>query len=311
MSALQAILLGILQGITEFLPISSSGHLVLARQLFGLEGDGSLFFNVMLHLGTLVAVIAAYYDDVWALIKEFFACIRDIFSGRFHFKTDNPTRKLLFMLIIACLPLILVALLNGQVQKITEDNDIVVEGFCFLVTAGLLFLACKMRPGKARIRQMRPQTALAIGIAQGVAALPGISRSGATISTGIIFGFDREFMVKFSFLLSIPTIIGSTIFEVGDVVGDKVDVTFGPLALGILAAAVFGYLSIFFMRRIILSKYFVVFAWYTLAVGIIAIVAGIVMHIAGGDPSSIISSISQSISQAASNSDSAALLHIL
>lgn len=306
MTVLEAILMGIIQGITEFLPISSSGHLVLFRNLFGMKGEGSLFFSVMLHLGTLVAVIAAYYEDVWAIIKEVGYCVRDIFRGRFSFKTDNPHRKLLFMLVLATLPLVLVLLFKGGVEKVTQDNDIVLEGFFFLITAGLLFLSCKVKPGRAKIRQMKPQTAVAIGVVQSLAAFPGISRSGSTISAGTIFGFDRQFMVKFSFLMSIPAILGSAVFEIGDAVEQGVNVKFLPVALGILAAAVFGYISIQFMRRFIMSKYFVVFAWYALCLGILVIIIGTVQHVAGGgDPSgttSFASSIASSISDAATGS---------
>ena len=279
MNALHAIVQGIIQGITEFLPISSSGHLSLYQHFFGVGGEGSVFFNLMLHLGTLVAVVAAFFEDVAALFREVIACVKDIFTGKFSLKTESESRKLLFMLVIATLPLLLVALLNNFVTGVSEDNDIVVEGVCFLITAGLLFTACKVKPGKSGIRQLKPQSALAIGVVQGIASLPGISRSGSTISAGMIFGFDRSFMVKFSFLMSIPAILGGVVFEIGDVAEQGIDVKAGPVALGVLAAAVFGYISIIFIQKLVLSQKFVYFAWYTLILGCVVILIGIVEHI--------------------------------
>lgn len=304
MSALDAIIQGIIQGITEFLPVSSSGHLSLYQYFFG-KGEASLFFSMMLHLGTLVAVIAFYFEDVWNIIKEVGHCVQDIARGRFSLKTQNPNRKMLYMLVLATLPLLVFVFLNGLATKVAEDRSIVAEGVFFLITSALLFLACKARPGKAGIMQMRPQAAIGIGVMQGIAIFPGISRSGATISAGMIMGYKRDFIVKFSFLMSIPTILGGVVFEIGDAVKEKAEIGFGVLALGIITAAVFGYLSIFVVRKLLLSDKFIIFAWYTLILGAVVLLVGLIQGIfAGGDSSSsasLASSITSSIADSSSD----------
>ncbi|MDL2253404.1 undecaprenyl-diphosphate phosphatase [Ruminococcaceae bacterium OttesenSCG-928-I18] len=300
MSVLSAILQGIIQGLTEFLPISSSGHLVLFQHFTGQSGENSLFFGLMLHLGTLAAVIAAYYEDLWEMLKELVAAVRELFTGKFKLKTENPHRKLLYMLIVATAPLVLVLPLRGLVSGVTGDADIVVEGVCFLFTSLLLFGASKARPGKAGIEKMRPLHAVIIGIMQGVAVMPGISRSGATLSTGLIIGFNREFMVRFAFLLSIPAILGGAVAEIGDAAEQGIKVSFLPLFLGMLTAAVVGYLCIRLVRWLVVTNRLIIFAWYTLILGAIVVVVGIIEHFVGpfglsGEAASVASSLSESL----------------
>ncbi len=299
---LEALFQGILQGLTEFLPVSSSGHLSLFQFITGSSGEGSLFFNLMLHLGTLAAVIASYYEDLWEMIKELGRIFAEIFTGKFRFKTNNPNRQMMYMLIVACLPMVLIIPLRGFVGGIAGDRDIVWEGVFFLVTSALLFLCCKTRQGKAGPLKMRPKHALAIGVMQGIATMPGISRSGATISTGLILGFDREFIVKFSFLLGIPAILGGSVFEIGDAVEQGINVEWWVLFVGMLAAAVVGYVCIRLVRWLVLSNRFIVFAWYTLILGIVVLIAGIVMHILGGSSADaqVSSSVAQSVASAVS-----------
>lgn len=301
MTILQGLLQGILQGFTEFLPVSSSGHLVLFQHFFGLSDEGSLFFNLMLHLGTLAAIIAAYYEDLWAMLKEVGRMFKELFSGRFRFKAENAQRKLLYMLVVATLPLVLLLPVRGFVANLTGDGDIVVEGVCFLFTALLLFAGCKAKPGRAGIGKMKARHAGIIGLMQGVAVMPGISRSGSTISTGLILGFDRAFMVKFSFLLGIPSILGGVVAEIGDVAKEEITVAVWPLFVGMLAAAVVGYICIRLVRWLVLSNRFVIFAWYTLILGALVVVIGIIQHIMGSpaDPSSaagFASSVSDALS---------------
>lgn len=288
MTILQGLIQGLIQGITEFLPISSSGHLSVYNALFGGEGGGSLFFSLMLHIGTLAAVIAAFYEDLWAMIKEVGVMIGELVRGEFRLSTRNANRQMLYMLFIACLPMVLVLPLRKVISGITADKDIVLEGIFFLVTAGLLFAGSKARRGKAGINKMKPKHALAVGTMQAVAAFPGISRSGSTISTGLVLGFDREFMVKFSFLLGIPSILGGAVTEIGDAAKQGLDVPVAPLIVGMLAAAVAGYACIFLVRWLVLGDKFIIFAWYTLILGAVVIVVGIIRHlmgIGGADPS--------------------------
>ncbi len=310
MSILQGLLQGIIQGLTEFLPVSSSGHLTLFQHFFGLSGNDSLFFDLMLHLGTLAAVIAAFYEDLWDMLKEVGKMVKEIFTGKFTFKATNPSRKMLYMLVVATVPLVLVVPLRGLVSTISSDGDIIVEGICFLVTSLLLFGACKVKPGKAGIGKMKVKHAGIIGVMQGIATLPGISRSGSTISTGLILGFDREFMVKFSFLLGIPAILGGSVFEIGDAVKEKKEIPFLTLFVGMLAAAVVGYLAIFLIRWLLLSNKFIIFAWYTLALGVVVIAVGIIEKFVGGtpDPASTSQLVSSAASSVSSTASSAAAL---
>lgn len=306
MSVWEGILQGIIQGITEFLPVSSSGHLALFQHFFGLSNEESLFFSLMLHLGTLAAVIAAFYEDIWAMLVEVGKIFKELFAGQFSIKTKNPQRNMLYMLVLATLPLVLVLPLKGLVAKVSADGDIVVEGFCFLFTSLLLFGACKCKVGKAGPLKMKPKHALTIGVMQGIATMPGISRSGSTISTGLILGFDREFMVKFSFLLGIPAILGASVLDIGDAIKQDKKIDFVPLFAGMLTAAVVGYLSIQLIRWLLLSNKFIIFAWYTLALGIVVIVVGLVQHFigkGGADSATAASSLSNAgsaVSQAAS-----------
>ncbi len=285
MELFQGLIMGFIQGLTEFLPVSSSGHLSLYQYFAGISGENSLFFNLMLHLGTLAAVIAAYYEDLWAMIKEVGRMLREIFTGQFTLKAQTPERRLLYMLFWACVPMLAVLPLHGLVSQISGDGDIILEGVCFLITAAVLFAACKARTGRAGIMKMRTRHALAVGVAQGIASLPGVSRSGSTISAGLIMGFDRALMVKFSFLLGIPAILGGAAVEIGDITAaDMAKVQMLPLFAGMLAAAVAGYVCIRLVRWLVLTDKFVVFAWYTLVLGVLVVVLGILGHLLGWGP---------------------------
>lgn len=299
MTVLEGILQGLLQGITEFLPVSSSGHLALFQHFTGNSGEGALLFSLMLHMGTLAAVVLVYYQDLFAMLGQVWQMAVEIAQGRFAWKTNNPDRKLLYMLFFGCLPLLLLVPLNGLVSKLAQDNDIVVEGVCFLITSALLFSASSAGRSRAGVFKMKPKQALAVGVMQSVAAMPGISRSGATISTGVVLGFDREFAAKFSFLLGIPAILGGAVFEAGDAMKQGVKLDFWPLFLGMLAAAVSGYICIRLVRWMLVSNRFKWFAWYTLVLGVLVVIIGIVEHIMGGNL--LAQPASEAASQVASN----------
>lgn len=308
MNVFTALLEGILQGLTEFLPISSSGHLVLFQHFTGSSGSESLFFNLMLHLGTLAAIVAAYYEDLWLLVKEIGHTLKEIFSGKFSPHAETAERRFLYMLVFATIPLVLVVPIRGVVSDVTGDSSILLEGIFFLVTSALLFLATKVRRGKAGIGKMKVRHAITIGIAQSVATFPGISRSGATISTGLILGFDREQMVKFSFFMAIPAILGGAVFEIRDAATEGITVGVWPLFVGMLAAAVVGYLAIQLVRFLLARDKFRIFAWYTLVLGVVVIIIAIVeqatgSHLsfgAGGvDPASIANSVVSSVANSA------------
>jgi len=204
MSLWDAILQGIIQGLTEFLPVSSSGHLSLYQHFTGQSGEAAGLFSILLHLGTLAAVCIAFWDTIWGMIVEFFRMIGDIFKGKFTFRTTDPNRRMIFMIVVALLPLLVFFFLRDWYTSLATDDDILVEGLCFLGTAGLLYVADHLVPGKKTASNMRVRDALLVGTMQGIAPLPGLSRSGSTISAGIFAGLNREFAVAFSFILGIP-----------------------------------------------------------------------------------------------------------
>jgi len=286
---MKAILLGFVQGVTEFLPISSSGHLSVFQHFLGVSGEGSLMFSVLLHLGTLAAVLAVYYKTVLALIKEFFLIIRDVFTGKFRFKTGDENRHMLFMFVLSCLPLILLFIPTGQgrnlmdfAASLSEDSDIFVEGFCFLLTAALLLYASKKSRNSAKVLpRVQPKGAFAVGFAQLFAAVfPGVSRSGSTISAGILCSVKKEYMVRYSFILGVPAVLAANAVELKDAVTSGAELDLLPLVAGFVTAAVVGVAAIKILEWLVKTDKFRFFGYYCLGIGAV-VIALAVMEKAG------------------------------
>ena len=285
MEFLKAIILGAVQGATEFLPISSSGHLSILQHFMHLSGDGSLALTVFLHIGTLIAVIAVYYKTFLDMLKEIGLAIKDLFTGKIK-ETKTENRHLLYMFIISCLPLLLVVLpighdmkLKDLADKLAGDGDIVVEGVMLLITATLLLVATHVAKTKKDIRaRVESKDAILVGVAQLFAAiLPGISRSGSTISTGMISGVDKNYMVRYSFVLGTPAVLAASIFEIKDVLeGGALALSIGPVIVGIIVAAIVGVASIKLLEMLVKTDKFKIFGYYCLAVGAIVTVIGII-----------------------------------
>ena len=284
MEILKAILLGFIQGVTEFLPISSSGHLSVFQHFFGTVGsDSSLLFTVLLHMGTLLAVFFVYYKTIWGLIVEAFRLIKDIFTGKFKWKEMNENRRMLFMFVISCLPLLLLLIPVGNDMKLmdvlgslADDDDIFVEGVCFLLTATLLLVGSRRAKNVEARPQIGTKSALAVGFAQAVAAgFPGISRSGSTISTGMLCGVSKEYMVRYSFILGIPAILAANVMEIKDAVelGGQVDIL--PVIIGVVTAAIVGFAAIKALEWLVKIDKFKVFGYYCLVLGVLVIGAGV------------------------------------
>ena len=283
MEILKAILLGFIQGVTEFLPISSSGHLSVFQHFFGTVGsDSSLLFTVLLHMGTLLAVFFVYYKTIWGLIVEAFRLIKDIFTGKFKWKEMNENRRMLFMFVISCLPLLLLLIPVGNDMKLmdvlgslADDDDIFVEGVCFLTATLLLVGSWRAKNVEAR-PQIGTKSAFAVGFAQAVAAgFPGISRSGSTISTGMLCGVSKEYMVRYSFILGIPAILAANVMEIKDAVelGGQVDIL--PVIIGVATAAIVGFAAIKALEWLVKIDKFKVFGYYCLVLGVLVIGAGV------------------------------------
>ncbi|HAB00287.1 MAG TPA: undecaprenyl-diphosphate phosphatase [Ruminococcaceae bacterium] len=286
MSIWEAIIQGIVQGLSEFLPISSSGHLSLLQYLFGINGEAAASFSVLLHFGTLVAVFAAFYKTIWKLIVAFFGLIGDIFRGKFSWKNAEPEKRMVLLLIISCLPLLAFYFLSDFYNSLSADNDIVVEGCCFLLTSLLLFVSDRCVKGTKTAKDMTVRDALTVGVVQGIAPLPGLSRSGSTISAGLLCGLTREYAVSFSFIMGIPPVLAANLLEVKDLVKDGVGSAMAEIGvlsavLGIVVAAVVGFLSIKMVRWLVKKDKFTVFAWYTLILGTFTVVVGIIDHLVG------------------------------
>ena len=272
MSYLTAVLLGLVQGVTEFLPVSSSGHLAIAEQLLNLQGASNVpeFFDVLLHLGTLVAVFIAYWDDIRDMIVEFFAGIGDLA----HHSTPNPVppaRRLILLIIVGTLPLFAMVPFRRFFSSLGDNMYFI--GGALIFTGILLFVSDRVRHGRKTEKTATLLDALLVGLGQAVALCPGISRSGMTITTGCFAGFERKFAVRFAFLLSIPAVIGANILSLKDAIEAGIDWASVPAYLvGVAVAAVSGYACIRLLRYIAEKGRFGAFAYYCWAVGVLTLV---------------------------------------
>lgn len=271
-------LLGFIQGIAEFLPISSSAHLSLLQNLLGvLQGaDGDILFDVLLHLGTLIAVFIVYWRDVVDLVRDFFVILFRLFSRTGDRQSRvSPDVRMVLLLIVATLPLVLIVPIKDYVTGLYGNTFFI--GGALLVTGILLFLSDRMRQGRKSARTATITDALIVGLGQSIAVVPGLSRSGTTISVGMMRGFDRKFAVRFSFLLSIPAVLGANILEIGDAVKAGINPTMIPMyLLGMAIAAVSGIFAIKLVNLLAQKGKFGNFAYYCWAVGLIAIIATLV-----------------------------------
>ena len=274
MNYLTAILMGALQGVTEFLPISSSGHLALFQHFFGMEDIESqqMFFSAMLHFGTLISICIYYFHDVVDMIREFFLGLGSL-ARRGGRETIPPARRLVLLIVVATLPLFAVLPVKDLIERATGSVTFI--SVALLCTGFLLFFSDRMARGRKTERTASLTDALMVGLAQAVGTLPGISRSGMTISAGLLRGYDRPFAVRFSFLMSLPAVLGATILELKDAVELGIDPAIIPYCVvGVVVAAVVGYLSIGLVNTLASKGKFGAFAWYCWAVGAVSLVAG-------------------------------------
>ena len=272
MSLLSSILLGLIQGVAEFLPISSSGHLAIAEHLLGMSGASDIpeFFDVLLHLGTLVAVFVAYWDDVRDMVVEFFCGVRDLARGSTPTPVP-PARRMILLIIVGTLPLLIVLPIKDLVEGLADNMYFVAAAL--LVTGCLLFASDRVRKGRKTEKSATMVDVLLVGVAQAIATCPGISRSGTTITAGCFRGFDRKFAVRFSFLLSIPAILGANILSLKDAVEAGIIWADVPVYLvGVVVSAVVGYACIRLLKMIADRGKFGAFAYYCWAVGVLTLI---------------------------------------
>lgn len=256
MVIIEAIILGLIQGLTEFLPVSSSGHIVLFNKLFGIT-EGTVTFSIAVHIATLIAVITVLWKDVLEMIKK-------------------PTGKLTLLVIVATIPMGIMGFIFKDLLKSFLETGATV-GVGFLITGTVLWFAeytSKKEKKNKKLEETSFVDALVVGCAQVVAMLPAVSRSGSTTGGALFRGLNREFALKFSFLMSIPAILGPAAIEAIDVIkdGSGLEVELLPLIVGMLAAGISGYLAIKFMLKIFTKTSLKVFSYYVYTLGVLVLI---------------------------------------
>lgn len=281
MTYLSAVLMGILQGVAEFLPISSSGHLALFQHFFGVENyeETQMFFTVLLHLGTLISVFVYYWHDILDMIREFFLLLGSLFSrkGTHEIRNTPPARRMVLLIIVATLPLFGILPVKDYIES--AMNNVTFVSAALIATGFILFFSDRMARGRKTARTATMTDALLVGCAQAFGTLPGISRSGSTISAGLLRGYDRNFAVRFSFLMSLPAVLGANILTLKDVIEEGgIDTTLLPVYLvGMVVAAVVGYFAIRLVNLLANKGKFGAFAWYCWAAGAASLAASILL----------------------------------
>ena len=287
MSLFEAIFLAIVQGIAEFLPISSSGHLAIFKYVFNANTDTGMLYDIMLHIGTLVAVFIVYWKDIVELVKEGFAIIGDFFVnvgrffGNFFASTkkeykkivNTPYRRFVMLVIIATIPTGILGIALGDLVE-AAGQTLIVPGVCLLITGVLLLISDNVKEKTYNEENTSYVKGVIIGIVQGIATFPGISRSGSTITAGLLCGLERSYAVKFSFILSIPAILGAAVLEIKDF--NPASIATNELVyyvIGMVVAAVVGYACIRWLLVLVRNKKFKFFSIYCFIVGAFAIIA--------------------------------------
>lgn len=304
MSIFDAIIQGIVQGLTEFLPVSSSGHLLISQHILGVR-ENNLFFNVMLHIGTLIAVLAVYRKEILELICAFFKMITKIFGGKFKLNSATDDERKIISLVIGLLPLFLLFLpvpgsgmsVKDVAEELSADSNILIVGIFLLFTSFMLkkginaVKSVKVRDVNCKGSElvfgrtnMTYMDSLWIGITQLIAAIfPGISRSGSTLSTGLMRGVDKKTALDYSFILGIPAIVAASLLELKEAFEQdlisSIDLT--PVMIGMVVSAVVGFLSIKAFKWLLKTDKMMVFVVYTFIVGLISVVIGVVEKFMG------------------------------
>lgn len=288
MSLLQSIFMGLIQGLTEFLPVSSSGHLALFKALFHVQTDTGIMFDVLLHLGTLVAIFAVYYKDIWELICEGVSIVIDFLANvgiaignlsssrkkKYRKMVDTQYRRFVMLIIVSTIPTGIMGVL-GQNLIEAASATVLVPGICLIITSILLFISDRVKTGKKTEENASYGNAVVIGVCQGFATLPGLSRSGTTITACLLSGFDRTFAVKYSFIMSIPAVLGAAVLELKDLsLATTASSEIVNYVVGMVVAAVVGYICIKTMLLVVRKKKFTIFSVYCMIVGVIAVIVG-------------------------------------
>ena len=271
MEPIQAIILGIIQGLTEFLPVSSSGHLVIFQNIFGLK-EGAVAFDINLHIGTLLVILICFRKEILSIIGSLFSCTNLLIKREQSISEifKNPDFKLAFLIIAGSIP---TGILGLMFHKIADDlfSSVTMVGIMLLCMGSILWLTRYLKTSSKDISGFRTKNALLIGLVQGIAIIPGISRSGSTIATGLYLGLDRETAARYSFLLSIPAIMGAEVLSLkslpaGTLIPDNVTL------LGMLASFIAGYSALKILLFIVKKGNLHFFAPYCWLAGVATLI---------------------------------------
>ncbi len=267
MTYLMAVFMGLIQGVAEFLPISSSGHLALFQTFFGMEDVESryMLFSVLLHFGTLLSVCVVYWRDVLEMIREFFLGLAALAGRKERQETPPAARRLVMLIVVATLPLFVMVFLKDAVNRFFSNSLMV--SCALLATGCILFFSDRLAQGRKNARNATLTDALLVGCGQALAVIPGLSRSGTTISVGM----------RFSFLMSLPAVLGANILEIKDAVEAGFPMEELPMYLtGVAVSAVVGYFAIRLVKTLSDQGKFGKFAYYCWAIGLGSLIAGVV-----------------------------------
>jgi undecaprenyl-diphosphatase len=294
MNFINSIIMGLVQGLAEFLPISSSGHLAIMKHILHMNTDTGLLFDVLLHVGTLIAIFIAFWRDIKELIVEGFQLLGDLILNLLqlikHIGTNNkvhkinyrkvissPYRKFVLLVIISTIPTAVIGFIFQDAIELVSTT-LIVPGLCLVLTSILLMISDRVKTGVKTESEASLKEAGFIGVAQGIATLPGLSRSGTTITACLLCGFDKGFAVKYSFIMSIPAVLGAVVLEMKDFSMDMVSQTdLLNYAAGTAVAGIVGYISIKTMLVIVRGKKFKGFAYYCFIIGLIAVISHFVL----------------------------------
>ena len=267
--------MGIVQGLAEFLPVSSSGHLAIAQNLMHLDTSTELLFDVLLHIGTLSAIFVVFFKDIVKLVIEFFGIIAD-FIRRFRdpdvIVLSSAYRRFVLLIIVSTIPTGILGYVGRDFVEYASTT-LLIPGIGLIITSILLFICDRLGDGRKGIKKISYLNAFEIGMAQGIATIPGISRSGATITACLALGIKKETAVKYSFIMSIPAILGAAVLEIKGASG--ADLAVGTIIIylvGMVVAGIVGYFAIRFMINVVRRRRYIYFSVYCLIIGIVAIV---------------------------------------
>ncbi len=270
MNTLEALLMGLLQGFTEYLPVSSSGHLAIASELFGVNGEDNMVFTIMVHVATVLSTLVILGGEIWKIIKGMFGPVNNSAQG---LQVLNPDQRYVLNIIVSMIPIGIVGVFfKEDVEKIF-GSGLTVVGICLLVTAALLAFSYYARPRERQEISLRD--AFIIGLSQALAVLPGLSRSGTTIATGLLLGNKKASMAQFSFLMVIPPILGEALLDALKVMkGEDVGGSIGtvPLIVGFVAAFVSGCVACKWMIGIVRKGKLIYFAYYCALAGLVTLI---------------------------------------